>query len=81
MKLRDEIVWWLPFGYSLTYKGSPKTRWQWIRATWFGYVAAWKLMFRVAYLLSDRKMAIDSLRSAALLNPRTEIEVREYLTR
>jgi hypothetical protein len=50
MKLRTEISWWLPFGYSIVYCGTPKTRKEWIRLTWRGYLAMWKLLFRVAYL-------------------------------
>jgi hypothetical protein len=63
MKLRSEIEWWLPCGLSMVYKGSPRTRWQWILATWSGYVAMWRLLFRVAWLSSDRKRGIDTLRS------------------
>ncbi len=47
-KLRSEIRWWLPFGYSIAYKGSPKTRAEWVRLTWRGYVAFWHLGFLVA---------------------------------
>lgn len=47
MKLQSEIKWWLPFGLSIVYSGTPKTRAEWIRLTWRGYIAAWHMMFLV----------------------------------
>jgi hypothetical protein len=46
MKLRTEISWWIPGG-RLVYSGTPKTRMEWIRLTWKGYLAYWKLVFIV----------------------------------
>lgn len=50
MKLRTEISWWMP-GYSIVYSGSPKTRAEWIRLTWRGYLAWWSLMFRAWWMM------------------------------
>lgn len=50
MKKRTEIEWWIPGG-SLVYCGTPKTRAEWIRLTWRGYLAYWQLMFRARFVL------------------------------
>lgn len=50
MKKRSEICWWIPGG-SLVYAGAPKTRIEWMRLTWRGYLAWWQLTFRVAWLV------------------------------
>ena len=50
IKKRTEISWWFPGGIRIAYCGTPKTRLEWIRHTWRGYMAFWKLFFRVAWL-------------------------------
>lgn len=54
MKQQCEIAWWIPGG-SLVYSGTPKTRIEWIRLTWMGYAAYWRLIFRVTWLLVVKK--------------------------
>jgi hypothetical protein len=50
MKKRTEINWWIPGG-SIAYIGSPKTRIEWMRLTWRGYLAWWKLQFLIIWIL------------------------------
>jgi hypothetical protein len=53
-KLQTEISWWFPFGLRLVYTGSPMTRARWMRLTWRGYVALWRLAFRAGYLMAKQ---------------------------
>jgi hypothetical protein len=50
MSLQTKITWWIPGG-SLVYKGTAKTRVEWVRLTWRGYVAYWHLIFLVLWKL------------------------------
>lgn len=55
MKLRPQISWWMPGGVRIVYCGTPKTRLEWIRLTWRGYVACWRIIFRAAQLMMGAK--------------------------
>ena len=45
MGKQTSITYWFPFGLRMSYSGSPKTRWEWLKCTWIGYVGMWQLLF------------------------------------
>lgn len=49
--MQTEISWWFPGKVRVVYSGTPKSRAEWIRLTWRGYLAMWRLLFRCAWLL------------------------------
>jgi hypothetical protein len=53
-KLQSEIEYWIPGG-SMAYCGTPKTRWRWIRMTWRGYFAYWRMLFRAMWMLRNKE--------------------------
>jgi len=49
--MSTEIEWWFPGGFRLVYSGTPKSRLEWVRLTWRGYIAMWQLLFRAAWIM------------------------------
>lgn len=46
--MRTSITYRLPGGISATYAGEPMSRFRWLRQTWTGGWALWRIWFRCA---------------------------------